>query len=275
MTHRRSPLVKRSCSCPSSHIVLGSIRRAGTFSVWRAASCSPSVRTATGLQSTALKSIGACSGHVTSSTSFWAWNVRSVYSMSAACGSNHQSLSVGRPWMIRRSDSNAKLVSETEVRSPPFFQKLILSMQSQVEEFEHISMMFPSETAPAAGRVLSTFNAQCRLAVLYEKVCALRDPLKIFRLNTSVQVMDCRQTFASSEARAAAISTINRICERWREMLPAHLQIGPQVCQQPVVSVLNRRFWCISDLKLARRWSMRFTPCTSGAFPPPRVRSQT
>lgn len=31
-------------------------------------------------------------------------------------------------------------------------------------------MMFTPGTGSAAGRVLSTFNAQCRLAVIYEEV---------------------------------------------------------------------------------------------------------
>ncbi|KAL8277376.1 hypothetical protein RQP46_010216 [Phenoliferia psychrophenolica] len=55
--------------------------------------------------------------------------------------------------MLRRADSDAKLISEGEL-----------------EEFEVISAMFRSDGQPGAGRVLSTFNSQCRLAVIYEKM---------------------------------------------------------------------------------------------------------
>ncbi|KAL8286405.1 hypothetical protein RQP46_004422 [Phenoliferia psychrophenolica] len=96
---------------------------------------------------------------------------------------------LGRPNVLRRADSNAKLPSEDDM-----------------EEYEVVSRVFPVGSAPGPGRVLSTFNATARLAVICEKIC------------------DMRRSFPTPAHRAQAVAAIDGICVRWTELLPETLR---------------------------------------------------
>ncbi|KAK4699783.1 hypothetical protein P7C70_g6474, partial [Phenoliferia sp. Uapishka_3] len=98
-------------------------------------------------------------------------------------------IELGRPWALRRADSDAKLTSEKDL-----------------EEVEVGNLLYPVDNQPGPGRVLSTFNAGCRMAVIFEKV------------------MDCRTTFATPVQREAAVTAIDAICLRWAAILPASLR---------------------------------------------------
>ena len=83
-----------------------------------------------------------------------------------------------------------------------------LNTGPKLEETEEVTMIFPVGNGPGAGRVLSVFNASCRLAVVFERV------------------MDCRTEFRSSAQRAAAVTAIDEICLRWKTMLPDALRFN-------------------------------------------------
>ena len=86
--------------------------------------------------------------------------------------------------------------------------------------------MFPPDATPGSGYVVSTFNSYCRLAVIAEKI------------------MDLRMNFSSAAARDIAVSAVDRVCRRWVDSLPAHLQINSER-QQPanVLSAHAMHHW--------------------------------
>ncbi|KAL8293548.1 hypothetical protein RQP46_000249 [Phenoliferia psychrophenolica] len=118
-------------------------------------------------------------------------------------------IEVGQAWMLKRAESDVALVDE-----------------NQLEEFEVITRMFPPESGPSSGHVLSNFNAASRLAVIFE------------------EVMNLRTTFASARLREDAILAVDPVLEKWQAMLPQRLRLETQVQKPMTVIAVHAQYYC-------------------------------
>lgn len=120
-------------------------------------------------------------------------------------------------------------------------------------------MIFPVGNGPGAGRVLSVFNASCRLAVVFERV------------------MDCRTEFRSSAQRAAAVTAIDEICLRWKTMLPDALRFNEHSDSPMNVAAIHSlyhssAFFLLRDGLNAQTFNAAAWCCSTSA--PRRMRSK-
>lgn len=128
---------------------------------------------------------------------------------------------------------------------------------SQLEEYEVLSEVFTPSHGAGPGRILSSFNSTCRLAVVTEKM------------------MDLRKPFPSSASRTSALDAVDRINVRWTSTLAPHLRFDPSSQGQSMLVLANHTLfhWCVPYIFWIRAAETNDSPAAvsrSPIFPPPR-----